>query len=267
MKIKHVALMLAAAVGTSALTGCHTYYRIGEADPMPSPAPLETKPVIKVTAIAGSKDAESLANHLKGYAQSHLSQKGLVMSDADANIGVELSVARRETARLDDWRVYEGEVRARMKNLSVAAAILAERQFTATGKRGLDEASAEKDVRTGLESQLAGWLDKTVVDVKVPVEVPVSSEEKRGLATLRVVFGPNGMDADYEDVLVAQNLFLETVQRYPGVASCVLVRQDSSRKEFEFAITYEPASYPDGLINTLILRLRRDKNLRLVHSR
>lgn len=261
-------LVVFAAVGASVLTGCTTYYRIEEVAPATAPVPVVSAPSVQVRARAVNAEATPLANHLKGGAESHLTGKGMVvMSRGTANMIVDLDVSRRETARLEDWRVYEGSVRAKMKSTPAPEAVLAERQFTATGKRGIDEAAAELGVRRSLESQVNAWLDETVVKVKIPAVAPAAAPGKPVSVTrMRILFKPDEPGADADDALEAQGLFQRIVQGRAGIMSCVLVRQNPAANEFEFEIAYDPGSYPDGLINTLILELKKSK-LHLVHRR
>ena len=113
-----------------------------------------------VSASATSPDAALLARDVASDVRGRLAQRGYAVCANDAARGshvtrVNLSLDRRETARLDVWRTYEGKATARVVSRGT---VLGERTFSALGPRADNEPDAQLALREQLVAQIADWV-------------------------------------------------------------------------------------------------------------
>ena len=149
MNIKSPMYMLAACA-LAACAGCRSV------PPPPTPPPVYT-----VTVMAASPAAANLASGIATDIRGTLVQRGYPVALAAPQdnvtpvIDVNVAIDRRETAKLDVWRVYEGSAVARVIDMG---ALRGEKAFKATGKRADTEQDAEAGVRSLLSAELSAWL-------------------------------------------------------------------------------------------------------------
>ena len=160
-----------------------------------------------------------------------------------------MSVSRHETARLSDWRIYEGSADVRIMDAS-SGKLLASNLFKATGERSVDERKAEAAVEAKLSRQVSQWLG-TVFPAK-KVQLPPGPPPP-GHVTVTVAIRPASMSEDPMDVLRVQRRFMDFVAAHPGVVSCTLAGESPAYREFAFRVVYEPNSFPIGFLNTIVL--------------
>lgn len=121
-----------------------------------------TPPVYKINAAAKSPDARNLTGNVALDVRGTLVQRGypVVLDNprgwfAPPVVNVDVTFDRRETARLDVWRTYEGTAEAKVLD---EGTLRGEKAFKATGKRADTEIDAEAGVRKALAAQLSAWL-------------------------------------------------------------------------------------------------------------
>ena len=152
-------MTVAALVGmivASAFTGCQTV------PPPPPPGPHDGAPVMAISVAPQTTAVTPLAQKLQLALESGAIQRGFAISTVlrpDVTVGVALS--RRETARLQDWRTYEGEALVRVVT-AADGAVIGTTTITATGARGADEKSAEASLSHELNAKVDAWVGQTV---------------------------------------------------------------------------------------------------------
>lgn len=141
-----VLLLSAGMIGI--LTGCATTYRIQA----------------QATDGASRALAEQVEDDVYGALVScgyHVRKKSAVwLRTTDIN----LDVTRKEVARLADWRMYEGRVRAEV--VSGRGDVMWEKRFRALGERSKDEEEAEASAESGLANQITEWLSTVLPSAK-----------------------------------------------------------------------------------------------------
>lgn len=242
------------AVVSATMSGCATVYRVTEAQSSPIPSPVVEKatrnPAVTVSANAADEHSGSLATSLKSSIEGDFASRGFdVFAEGDVDSFVTLSVSRRETARLSDWRVYEGLVDGRVTD-AVTGGLIAANQFKATGERALDDVKAEESVRDALSHDIRAWLANVLPSTKIAL--PIGSTPPDQAETI-IKLRPAKNSEDPADVLRVQRRFMDAVARHSGIASCVLVGEAPNLKEYSFKVVYQPASFPGGLLNTIVL--------------
>lgn len=252
-KILYTTLRIAAL---SAIAGCASVYHVtetppgpGDVPPPPPEAPATRKPVAIVKATAADAKSGGLAAAMKASAERNLASRGYdVASKAKPDSVLALTVSRRETAELAEWRVFEGKVGARVTN-GATGAIVADTAISAKGERGLGAAKAEENLARALDDQLARWLVKAMPARRVAV--PSTPQPAR--AAVMLTISPADPAEKPEDVLVVQRRFMEAVGTHPGILSCRLAQEIPTRRAFVFKVEYLPDQFPGGLLNTLVL--------------
>ena len=248
--------LLANAIGivaVAAMSGCATVYRVSETSPEPHPAPVPGSPAMRnpsvsVKVVFADGSAKKLASSVRSSTEGFLASRGFdVVSKCPADSIVSIAVSRRESARLSDWRVYEGTADARISEAS-SGRLVAGSEFKATGERALDETKAEASLKERLVQQIDAWLSKTLPCSKVPLP-PGVEPPCRAMLTIM----PKDLSVKPHDALCVQRRFMDSVAAHPGVVSCVLVGEDPGRRAFTFSVVYEPQSFPGGLLNTIVL--------------
>ena len=130
------------------------------------PQPPQPHPgAVNVQIVATPKDAASgnLAAAVKTQIEADMVQRGLsIGTPAAADVTVSLDIARREAARLDVWRVYEGDADVRVNSSVEQGRLIAAKSFSAKGDRSQAEAAAEMGTATALSSVLNPWLAESV---------------------------------------------------------------------------------------------------------
>lgn len=130
----------------------------------PQPAqPHAGAVVVQVVATPKDASAGSLAAAVKAQVEADLAKRGLsVGTPAAADATVTFDVARREAAKLDVWRVYEGTAQARVNATAEQGRLVAAQDFAAKGERAPSEAEAEASAAKALVAKLNPWLAKYV---------------------------------------------------------------------------------------------------------
>ena len=247
--------MLKAAVRGAALAafaGCATVYRVSEtpvAAEKPA-APVMRKPVAAVSAAATDAAAQPLAARLKGAVENSLAARGFVTGGEveKPDSRVELAVARRETARLDEWRTLEGRAEVRITDAK-SGKLAAGKTFVAAGERALDDERAQAGVETKLATQVCDWLRESLPAREVPVPPPPQPTFAAAIVTIT----PADPSTSYMKALVVQRSFMQTVASHPGVKSCTLERSAAHRPTYAFKVVYDAAAFPAGLLETIVL--------------
>ena len=254
MKTQMFALIGVAAA--MAMSGCATVYRVSESASAPAypqqgpDKPVMRNPSVVVKAAPADKQASRLASSLRATVEGELVARGFdVIAKQPADSEVVLAVSRREASRLSDWRVYEGSASVRVTE-SASGKLLASESFKAQGKRALDEAAAEAGAKDALAQQVSRWLVKTLPAKKVALP-PGPPPPDHMTATLTIA--PGDLSSDPMEALRVQRRFMDYVASRPGIVSCVLAKEDPSRRGFTFHVVYEPRSFPGGLLNTIVL--------------
>jgi len=205
-------------------------------------------PVASVTATAANEQSKALANALKASIENDLSARGFDMSaSVPADSVVALTASRRETARLNDWRAYEGRVDASVTEAATKR-LVASKSFTAAGQRALDEVKAMEGVKDGLSKQVSKWLAGVLVAQPIPLPPPPA-----GPAVSIVTISPANPLEDPSKVLVVQRRFMEAVSSHQGVVACRLEKEIPAQRAYVFRVEYDPAAFPGGLLNTIVL--------------
>ena len=248
--------MLANAIGiaaVAAMSGCATVYRVSESAPETPPAtapgrPAMRNPSVSVAVASTDSSAAGLAASLKASLEGGFASRGFdVLLKPPADSLVSVSVSRRESYRLADWRVYEGAADVKV-NDAASGRLVASQAFKAKGERALDAVKAEDTLKANLVGEVDAWLAKTLPARKIPLP-PGAAPHGRAMLTIM----PKNRYEDHLDALRVQRRFMEAVTSHPGVVSCVLVREDPPRSAFTFSVVYEPKSFPGGLLNTIVL--------------
>lgn len=263
---------VSALVGMAAamvMSGCATVYRVSESAPTPIPQPPSGRPAMRnpavsVRATPGDSSSGRLASALQSSVERDLAARGFdVLAKPPVDSIVSMSVSRRETARLSEWRVYEGSADARVTDTATGR-LVAGKTFKVAGERSADEMKAEASVTDGLSGQVTSWLATALPAKKVPLP-PTPPPPDRMTATISIA--PENPSADPMEVLRIQRCFMDHVASRPGIASCRLLREDPARREFSFLVEYETRSFPGGLLNTIVLdcpKLGGDVELKIV---
>jgi len=251
--MKHMLIKAVGLVAVTAMSGCATVYRVSESAPEPPPAPASgstamRNPAVSVKVVSADGSAKNLASTVRSATEGMLASRGFdVVSKRPADSIVSIAVSRRESARLSDWRVYEGTADARISE-AASGRLVASSEFKATGERALDESKAEASLKDRLVQQIAAWLSTTLPCRKVPLP-PGAAPHGRAMLTIM----PKDQSGKPLDALRVQRRFMDAVAAHPGVVSCVLVGEDPPRCAFTFSVVYEPQAFPGGLLNTIVL--------------
>ena len=251
--MKHMLINAVGLVAVTAMSGCATVYRVSESSPEPSPVPAPGTPAMRnpsvsVKVVSADGSAKNLAASMCSSIEGILASRGFdVVSKRPADTIVSIAVSRRESARLSDWRVYEGMADSRI-NEAATGRLVARSEFKATGERSLDESSAEASLKERLVRQVDAWLSRALPRRKVPLP-PGAAPHGQAMLTIM----PEDLSGKPLDALRVQRRFMEAVAAHPGIVSCVLVGEDPHRRAFTFSVVYEPQAFPGGLLNTIVL--------------
>lgn len=252
------------------MSGCATVYRVSETPAAIPQGPASAGPVMRNPTVAVKSDpadakSKPMAAALRAAVERDLAARGFdvhAKPPTPVDSVLALSVSRREAARLADWRTYEGSVTARITEGGTGRLVAGE-SFKALGDRALDEKSAEASACGKLAPQLSRWLAKVLPAAKVPVPQP--PPPSRAVAMIRLA--PADPCEDHMDALRVQRRFMDGFAAHPGVLSCSLAQEQSSRNEFMLRVEYDPNSFPGGLLNTVVLdnpRIAGDVKLEIV---
>lgn len=252
--MKSIKFAAVSLVATMMAAGCSTVYRVSEtvltdeASQSASRAVATRRPVASVKAKASDACAKSLAAGLKASLENDLMAHGFdVVSKHPADCVVSFSVSCRETAKLNEWRTYEGKLDARVTE-SATGRLLGSGSFTAAGQRALDGEKALAGVHAGLYKRLSAWLPGVMQAKPIPLPPPPP-----GASTARIAISPADTTEDPSDVLVVQRRFMDAVTAHRGIFSCRLAQVDQARQKYVFLVQYDAATFPGGLLNTLVL--------------
>lgn len=256
--MKNILCMAMGLAAISITTGCATTYRVSEQPmdgamvPQRKAEAVTRKRVASVKVTASDAAATRLASSMVSPIEASLVTKGFdVSASLPADTAVSVAVTRSEKARLDDWRVYEGTADVRVEDAGTAK-LVGTQTFSATGERSRDEAAAEKGVKDSLVAQIGAWLEKTADAAQVAVPLPPPD----GKAVTLLVFTPADGSAGNGEVLAAQRRFMEAVAGHSGIVSCRLEKNIPATRSYVFRVEFEPAAFPGGLVNTLVLDIQ-----------
>ena len=139
MKTRTGMVLLAAGM-MGLLTGCATTYR--------------------VQARATDKASGALAAQVEDEVYGALVSRGYAIRKNAAGVrrttDINLDVTRKETARLAEWRMYEGKARAEV--VSGKGEVMGKKTFRAQGERSRNQEEAEESAADGLVRQIDEWL-------------------------------------------------------------------------------------------------------------
>jgi len=266
--MKQSAIITLSAIALSFATGCAHVYRVAE-DPCPGapvPPPGNRNPRVAVQAKAQDAKAAGLSEAIRASLSDNLAGRGFdVVGKDKPDSTVKLTVSRRTKASLDDWRVYEGTVGASVID-GKTGRLVGSQEFSAEGKRALNETDAEAGVRTLLAKQVAEWVAKKLPGGKV--QLPAVGLPNAGLATCRLTIMPEDAEEEDRDVMAVCEKFRASVSAMPGVKSCRLEREDPVYRSRVYLTEYEPMSFPGGLVNEILLNMPKlGKNVEVKKSR
>lgn len=247
--MKHMIMNAIGLVALTAMYGCSTVYNVSEMPSEPVQVrPLMRNPAASVKATPADESSRIVAAAIQSSVEGDLAKRGFaVNARGPVDSLVSLSVSRRETARLGDWRVYEGSADVQVSDAS-SGKLLGSSSFSAAGERSLDERKGEAAIIAKLSRDVTGWLAKTIPAKKVAVPPPPP-----GNAVSTLMIRPADPMEPSANVLRVQRRFLDAVSRHPGIVSCMLVGEAPERREFAFRVVYDPNAFPDGLLNTIVL--------------
>ena len=181
--MKHMLINAVGLVAVSAMSGCATVYRVSESAPepvaVPAPGrPAMRNPAVSVKAKATDNFAHNLAASMQASVERDLASRGFdVSAKGKVDKNVSMSVSRHETARLSDWRIYEGSADVRIMDAS-SGKLLASNLFKATGERSVDERKAEA-VKNCLEGCITNMVPGSILqmhpDCQVFIDPPAAS--------------------------------------------------------------------------------------------
>lgn len=254
--MKTLMSMTICAAAAMLTAGCATVYRVSESHCAPEQgiaqtAPAMRQPIAAVSATPSDSSATRLAASLKASVENHLVTSGFkVTQGGEPDSTVVMEVSRREAARLDEWRTYEGTAEVRVGNAAESGSLVASKTFTVLGQRALDETKAEQSLKEELARRISEWLSKVHVAKKIPLPPPPPVPQ---IATAIVTISPADPMASPSEALAVQRRFMDAVAAHPGILSCRLDKEIPASRAFEFRVEYEPQSFPDGLLNTLVL--------------
>ena len=249
--MKNPMFALLHAVVLSALAGCATVYRVSESAETPASPPARPEmrnPVVRVDVASAGEQSQSLAAAVKPVVEDSLAARGFSIAAKGApDTVVALSLSRRSKDELADWRLYEGKADVRISEAS-SGKLVASRSFVANGERALDEEKAMKGVKDGLSKQILPWLEKALPLRKIALPPPPVAP-----SIAHVTIAPADLSEDPASVLAVQRRFMDVVSAHPGVADCRLVREMPTSRAYVFRVAYDPARFPGGLLNTIVL--------------
>lgn len=131
------------AVAVAACGGCATAYQ--------------------VRGVARGNGNEEFAENVASDVRSGLLGSGYRVLGTDGKAGwfqpvvdIDLRVSKKQDAQLDEWRSYEGKVKATVQK--ERGALLGERTFTAKSPRTRDEEAAETAMRETFADDIGDWL-------------------------------------------------------------------------------------------------------------
>ena len=75
-------------------------------------------------------------------------------------VDIDLRVSKKKDAQLDQWRSYEGKVKATVQKEK--GALMGEKTFTAQSGRVRSEEAAEEEMRESFADQIGDWLKKVL---------------------------------------------------------------------------------------------------------
>lgn len=246
-----VNLLGVAVVAT--FSGCATVYRVSEstdvADPMlQHRSPALRDPVVRVDVVSAGEQAGSLSTAMKSLVENSLASRGFhVAAKGRPDSVVSIDLSCRSKDKLADWRLYEGTADVRITEVS-SGKLLASKSFVAGGDRALDSEKAMKGVKEGLSKQMLSWLEKVLPARKIALPPPPASP-----AVSNVTIAPADLSEAPDSVLAVQRRFMDSVASHPGVVDCRLVREIPPRRAYVFRVAYDPACFPGGLLNTIVL--------------
>ena len=148
MKTRTSMVLLAAGLTGLLMSGCATTYR--------------------VRAQAADGASRAMAAQLEDDVCGALVARGYTVlkggEGGRRTTDIRLDVTRKEVARLDDWRLYEGKARAEV--VSGKGGLMGKKSFKAKGERSLDEGEAEAGAVEGLAQQINEWLPTVLPPAK-----------------------------------------------------------------------------------------------------
>ena len=144
---KKMAMLAGLGLGLAAAGGCATAYR--------------------VNGVARGDGNEEFAEGLASDVRSELLGSGYKVLAPDGKAGwfrpevdIGLRVSKKKDAQLDQWRSYEGKVKAVVQEKG--GELMGERTFTAQSGRVRSAEAAEEEMRETFADQIGDWLKKVL---------------------------------------------------------------------------------------------------------
>ena len=197
---------------------------------------------VRVNVVACGGLAPIVAHQAAAEARNALAKAGYVVDGGDEpDVVVSVSAGREVLDRSGDWFVYRGVVHLKTEIKGPKPRFMAEKEVVGTGRRGLGETFAEKNLADALVPGIAKWVKDSVDEGSVGLRV--------SLVELR-------MDEPVKSAgeLALQSAFCKAAYAETGVRSVRLVSQDSEKGAFTFRVVFDAERFPDGFLNTLMVK-------------
>ena len=118
----------------------------------------------RVNAVARGDGNADFADAVAGDVRNELQGSGYRVLGPDGSAGwfrqqvdIDLKVSKKQEAKLDQWRSYEGKVKASVQKKGT---VVGEKTFTAQSGRVRSEEAGEEKMRETFADQIGDWLKK-----------------------------------------------------------------------------------------------------------
>ena len=208
-----------------------------------SSAPVAADAVkVRVAVRDGGGNARRVSDHALVAVRNALAAEGYVVDGKCApDVEVAVSADREVFDQTGPWIVFTGSLRLQTQIKGRDPRFQSEKVLYAKGKRGLGEEAAEQSLAEALVGQVGEWAKSSF------------SRENLGLKAVMVSLSV-GEKVKSADDLALQAAFCKAADAEKGVRSVELVRQNSAAGTFVFRVVYEESRFPDGLLNTLMVK-------------
>ena len=200
---------------------------IGQSEPtVPSPD------AVRVNVSTRPGLAPIVAHQVSAEARNALAKAGYVVDGKDdPDVVVSVSAGREVHDRSGEWLVYKGAVRLQTEIRGSKPRFMA----------GLGESDVEKNLADALVPGVAAWVKDSFNEGSVGLRV--------SLVELRI-----DEPVKSADELALQAAFCKAACAEAGVRSVRLVAQDSAKGSVKFRVVFDAEQYPDGFLNTLMVK-------------
>ena len=148
-----------------------------------------------------------------------------------------------------EWRVYEGRIVLRATDAE--GRLLANVPLKAVGERS----SNVQEAVDSLTAKIAPALRKAIADNLKAEKIPVPQAALPSNAVALLSLRPADGATEALKVLRAQRVFMDAVAKTEGVVACRLAEEKPEKKAYIFRVEYDPAAFPGGLLNTVVLSI------------